>query len=170
MDIDGLRQRWVKDHWWFFLSIGLRVTPKQNQTATTGTWTTDLSLSGWVCYHYATVAADSLLEQECSKLEHGMINSTLIQKVRGLHTCPECEGLWFKLWQFIQSLPEQSSSSVPPMQSSTPSQTNDPGIHLSIGVVNAVPNPLQRNSPSLHGLPELLIRDSWSWWCGTEKA
>ena len=36
------------------------------------------------------------------------------------------------------------------MQSSTPSQTNDPGIHLSTGVVNAVPRG-QTNSPSLHG-------------------
>ena len=100
MDIDGLRQRWVKDHWWFFVHRA-KSTPKQNQIATTGTWTTDLSLSGWVCYHYTTVAADSLQEQECSKLEHGMINSTLIQKVRSLHTCPECESLWFKLWQSV---------------------------------------------------------------------
>ena len=31
--------------------------------------------------HYTTVAADSLLEQECSKLEHGMINIPQIEIV-----------------------------------------------------------------------------------------
>ena len=30
-------------------------------------------------YHYTTVAADSLLEQESSKLEHGMINTPQIE-------------------------------------------------------------------------------------------
>ena len=36
--MDGLRQRWVKDHWWcffFLLPIGLRVLQKRKQTATT---------------------------------------------------------------------------------------------------------------------------------------
>ena len=50
---------------------------------------------------------------------------------------------------YIQSLPKQSSSSVPPMQSSTPSQTNDSGIHLSTGNVCGIPRG-QRNSASLH--------------------
>ena len=41
------------------------------------------------------------------------------------------------------------------MQSSTPSQTNDLGIHLSTGVVNAVPRG-QRASSSLHGEVSML--------------
>ena len=99
-------------------------TPKQNQTATTGAWTTDLSLSGWVCYHYATVAADSLLEHECSKLGHGMINSTLIQKVRGLHTCPDCENVrvcgsscdsLFFFWSTFSSMVKKTTSSLWPI-------------------------------------------------------
>ena len=50
---------------------------------------------------------------------------------------------------YIQYLPEQSSSSVPPTQSSTPSQTNDPEIHLSTGNVRGTPRG-QKNSASLH--------------------
>ena len=43
-------------------------------------------LSGQVCYHYTTVAADFLLEQECSKLEHGMINMPQIEGGEGYYS------------------------------------------------------------------------------------
>ena len=43
-------------------------------------------LSGQVCYRYTTVAADFLLEQECSKLEHGMINMPQIEGGEGYYS------------------------------------------------------------------------------------
>ena len=43
-------------------------------------------LSRQVCYRYTTVAADFLLEQECSKLEHGMINMPQIEGGEGYYS------------------------------------------------------------------------------------
>ena len=75
-----------QNHWCSFLRIGLRVLQKktkQNQTKKTDCHNWDLnhrSLASWrVCYNYTTVAAYSLLEYKCSKLQHDMINLLQIE-------------------------------------------------------------------------------------------
>ena len=55
-------------------------------TRITTTTTKNSLLSGQVCYRYTTVAADFLLEQECSKLEHGMINMPQIEGGEGYYS------------------------------------------------------------------------------------